>query len=100
MEFNLKNTLLQAALASAEENDNGADNQYELAIAAASSFKFTNGEVSEDFKYNDATDSFAMSQSSEFHHLTYVFAFKFVCLHCANHDKIAKMSNLDVEVVK
>jgi hypothetical protein len=48
MQFKNMASLLKAALASAEENDDDAHNHYDFAIAAACSLKTINEDVSEE----------------------------------------------------
>jgi hypothetical protein len=62
--FNNKAALLKAELASVENDDDEADDQYDFAIAAARSSKFINEEVSmEYFNSFDAAYSFATFSS-------------------------------------
>jgi hypothetical protein len=65
MECKHTDSLCKAELASAEENDDDADNQYDFSIAEAHYLKSVN---EEDFKCVDVINSFASSHCIELHY--------------------------------
>lgn len=73
LEWSVKNEtdIVKAELASAEENDDETETQFDLAIAAAHSLKFVPEVVTaKDFKCTDFAASFERSHYSELQYLT------------------------------